>query len=108
MNEERSLHANVSEVGHHVPFANLFYVLQFTYLSVFYLHFPLAACGGRVVSKWIPVLICFFYSHLPGSVRPSVRHVVLHPGNDFCLRVRSDPSAGGTCGDPPIAPDAHR
>jgi len=108
MKEERSLHANVSEVGRHVPFADPFCVLRFTYSIVFYLHFGRlwgACCIQVDPCSDLPFL---FDSHLPGSVRPSVRHVVLHPGNHFCLRIRSDPSAGGTSGDPVVIPDAHR
>lgn len=74
MKEERSLHANVSGVGHHVPFANLVLCIAFAYLLIFYLDFPSVACGGRVVSKWIHVLInnfpCFFIAVYPGVYDP--------------------------------------
>lgn len=111
MREERSLHANVSGVGHHILFADFFLCIVFTYFLIFYFHLPPAACGGRVVFKWIPVLInrlSVSDSRLPRGIRPSVRHVVLHPGYYFRLSVRSDPSPDCTGSDPAIASDAHR
>ena len=73
---------------------------------------PLAACGGRVVFKWIPVLIDHLLNHisdsrLPWGIRPSVRHVVLHPGHYFRLGICPNPSTDCTSGGPAIVFDAH-
>ena len=55
-------------------FRGLFLCIVFTYFLIFYLHLPLAACGGRVLFKWIPVLInhlsLFLIAVYPGVYDP--------------------------------------
>ena len=74
MREERSLHANVSGVGHHVLFADYFLCIVFTYLPWLLFAFSFGRLRGRVVFKWIPVLInylsLFLIAVYPGVYDP--------------------------------------
>lgn len=111
MREERSLHANVSGVGHHVLFAGFLLCIVFTYHPWLLFAFSFGrlweACCIQVDLCSDQLFIPVSDSRLPRGIRPSVRHVVLHPGHYFRLCIRSDPSVDCTGSDPAVTSDTH-
>lgn len=111
MKEERSLHANVSGVCCHPPFADLLFplLLPISHPSIpfFFSDWPwgrdcieVDPCSDR---PFIPI----FTSRLSWGVRPSVRDVVLHPRYHFRIGICSNSSVGRTGCDLVATSDAH-